>query len=100
MQASVNLIQLGLLLDLNTEVVEPDNPAARRNSEIDTRIIEHPFCIVCFDNDEATAVNAIGRVSGWEIGERVPAHRGGKTSGDRNEQSDTNRQRLFVASVQ
>jgi hypothetical protein len=39
-------LQLVLTLDLNAEMIETRLFAARRDSEIDARIIEHPFGIV------------------------------------------------------
>src|SRR3954471_7833630 len=42
-QARIDFLQFVLALDLDAEVVEARLPAAGRDGEIDSRIIEHPF---------------------------------------------------------
>jgi len=50
MQARADFVQLVLVFDLNAEVIETGDPAARRNRKIDARIVQHPFGVIRFDN--------------------------------------------------
>src|SRR6516225_1077878 len=43
MEPSVNLLQFGLVLDLDAEMIEPGLPPTGRDRKIHARIVEHPL---------------------------------------------------------
>ena len=45
-QASVDLVQFVLVLDLDAEVIEARRAPARRDRKIDARIVQHPFGVI------------------------------------------------------
>src|SRR6202008_1513767 len=46
MQPAIDVVQLVFALDLNPQMVEPRLLAARRDGEIDARVVEHPFRVI------------------------------------------------------
>jgi hypothetical protein len=49
-QPRVSLSQFVNALGLNAEMVEARLPPARRDGEIDSRIVKHPLRVIRFDN--------------------------------------------------
>jgi hypothetical protein len=50
-QAGVDLLELGFVLDLDTEVLYPYRRASGADRKIHARILEHPFRIVGLPHD-------------------------------------------------
>ena len=57
-QPCVNFVQFGLILDLNAEMIETCAPPARRDGEIDPRIVEHPLGVIGLVNRRRSAANS------------------------------------------
>src|SRR5579872_3251976 len=49
-QPGIYLFQFVAGLRLDAEMIQTRLPTASGDSEIDTRIVEHPFCVIRFDN--------------------------------------------------
>ena len=49
-QPRVNLVQFGLVFDLDAEMIETRLAAARRDGKIHPRVVEHPLGVIRLDD--------------------------------------------------